>query len=296
MKRSQVSSSTSRKNKAKQAHPDISDFTDIKWGVSEGVFEGKPAVAKKNVSDEYLSLYNLWKSTKALPEVYEAWRDEETKANVVVMEKMVPFVYQKELEQAYYAAIEEVYRLSKFKNLDISPANTMMRAGGQIVFVDLWTNGVTSVYFVPRSNEDPLPGIKKSLGRVLFDYKHKEAIIRKRKEEVEELKSIIPDKKRLGLFTYSDSRVYEISNEVDPDLYTLIHVGTALKRAKMAKKFIEERGKTMQDYVMKNITESTIPEFDRHAEAFIYNTWKKLEDIAKELGANEEEINIFKEI
>jgi hypothetical protein len=293
MKRNQPLSGASSKKKTKQTRPEISDFTDIGRGVSSGVFGGKLAVVKKNIGDEYIPLYDLWKSTKALPEVYEVWKDKETGWNTVMMEKLVPFVYKKELEPAYYAAIEEVYNLSKFKNMDISPSNTMMRADGQIVFIDLWTHGLTVAYFATRSEEYPLHGIIKSLGRVLFECKNKESITQKYKREVEELQSIITKKDRFALFTRSYSGFYDLDEKSGSNLYFLVHVGTALKRARLAKKFIEDLGKTMEDYEKTSLTESTIPEFDSYLDSVIWKTWKHIDEVVKELGANEQEMIMF---
>lgn len=297
MKRKQTSSGDSSKKKAKETLPDMSGFTSIGRRVSEGVFDGKPVVVKRNVSDEYLSLYDLWKSTKALPEVYATWKDKETGSNTVMMEKLVPFVYKKELEPAYYASVEEVYSLSKFDNMDISPKNTMMRTDGQIVFIEAWTTGYTSVYFCSRKKDllgkgnDPLTGIRKSLGRVLFFYEHREKIQAMHETKMQELKSILPTKERFRFLTSLDDRIYNpIQNKC---LYTLAKIEWGLVRARMAKNYVEKLGKKIEDYDMLSSTQSTIPELDEYLDTVVFETFANLPDLAKEIGATEEQLKNF---
>lgn len=276
----------------------------LKRDMYEGTYDGTPAILKRNVSIQYVDYYNTWKNTLALPVIYAIKKNNITDGTVnIVMEKLVPFVYEEGMHDSYFKAVEEVFKLTGFTNMDISPENIMMRAGtNQIVFNDLWTISYTPFFYTDRKTDDIVGNIKKSLARSLFDISNRTTIIAKYNEWSAEILSIFPTRELKNLFNNlfiggdisCQNLFYSKVDESEIHLYTILFVITSLNRVILAKKWMEAHGKKFSDYVSYGIDSSNMPEYDQYYEDVIRHYKMSIAEVVKELGATEEEINFLK--
>lgn len=288
--------------------PDInfSLFKIIKGGVYEGIYDGKTAILKRNIDIRYVKYYNKWKDTAALPVVYAIRKniviDEDFDIDgtvTIVMEKLVPFEYEESIRESYFKAIEELFNLTKFENMDISPENIMMRAGtNQIVFNDLWTSGWTPVFYTVRK-PDIIGSLKKSLARSLFEITHRQLLIAKNKEWTAKTLSIFPTRELMNLFIGCDNIAEKIFynlklDESEIHLYTILFVNKTYNKTILVEKWMEDHGKTFSEYVRHGINSSNMPTYDQYCEDVIMTYKVLITDVVKELGATEEEITFFK--
>jgi hypothetical protein len=281
-KRESSSTRQTPSKKTKVAEEKNIAFDEIKsrgQGVCEGEWEGKPAVFKRNINKDYMQYYRLWTRTPFLPEVY-ATITEGTRVTVV-MEKLVPFVYDSSRHDEYVKAAEEVYSVSKFENMDISPANTLMRENGQIVLVDQWTTGFTPIYWVEE--DDKAKRVRRSIGRVLLHFKEHEKIKKLCNEAISELKAALPTIEKASYHLACDRRFYDPIDLEDICFYGLIRVLACRNLMRTRRQWLAERGKSFDDIKAVNIRSSTMPEYDKMCDQ-MPRYYVTFEDCIAELG------------
>lgn len=248
----------------------VKKIKDIDTDVYEVEFEGQKAVVKEYQSRNFLKFYSLSSYTPALPRVLAVFENANASCVNIVMEKLEEFKYDSSKRQQYFAAIEMIYWVSEKSDLDISPANTMMRSDGQIVFIDLWTEGSwTPIYYCKRDN--PMEGITKSLACVLVFYEKRHIFIEFHRRAIKRLCEIFIDNTHCDICTSLRLDDYDKSiPDADVHLFRCLRVYCALNRAEE----IERKMKALNDTV-KN-----------YAEALKKRNWEFIEKVGLAKGSS----------
>jgi hypothetical protein len=228
-------------------------------------YEGKKAVAKKNVSEAYLPLYAKWRQTKHLPIVHEIVN---SSIRIVTMEYLAPFVFEESKATDYFGAILEICELANFNRLDISIGNIMMREPDKdVVFIDLWTSGFTPTYYAHKSEKRGLRvRAIHSLGLVLLAYQFQKEIHEWTLQMIDYLQSLFPTKDELYKNTDGDDRIYKHArgNKLNTynDLSIAYTVYSLYKRVKKLEAYLHAQEKTFKDatYTIRGFDDK---EYDR---------------------------------
>lgn len=204
------------------------------------IFRGTPAILK-NIEPVYIPYYKI--KSRHLPEVYRI------DGVSVIMEVLDPFVFDEKQIPRYFDALKEVFELTKYNNMDISPSNTMMR-NGEIVFIDLWTGGITPAYYMPRS-DNAIVGLMQSLALVLLYYQYEKEIKQWIWNMIDDLKKEFPSSADASRYIEIDRRIYSHARgrqyENDGDLAVLRIVYPAHTRMTRLQSYLIPKNKTFKE-------------------------------------------------
>jgi len=210
---------------------------------SRVIYKGAPAIMKY-VPNEYLPFYKI--ESPHLPKVYQII------GNSVIMEVLDPFVFDEKQVPKYFDALKEVYRLTKFVQMDLSPANTMMH-NGTIVFIDLWTTGSTPYYWIERPKEDPLPNLMRSLALVLIDFQYEKEAKQWRWDMIDEIKKVFPTASKAYLNAGIDHGIWEHARGAEAadrgGFYVLRAVYMMFIRTNKLQSYLQQEKKTFEDMI-----------------------------------------------
>jgi len=212
----------------------------IRENVFYGTYQGKNAIILDEVSNKAAERTKYCTKSEHLPEIYKVYPAHST--SIVIMEHLIPFVYESNQLDTYVNAMMEVKDVCEQTDIIICPEIIMMRGNNTIVFYDIFMRGSHKFYY----HGNDIIELKKTMLLTLLVFAKHNRIIKWMKNMCACIDITFQSKQDLHSQTDLDDRLYHTKVETS-DLYICFRLAHAVNRIRRLAEYLHKNEKCFAD-------------------------------------------------